>query len=95
MKREMMIVALLIVAVFNACANWAPIYGADIIPEHPIVNDGISIHVFGEIGSASWYIDRVLSGVAGNDVVLEVYFLDSGIGMPVIAPWEHTENIGL
>jgi hypothetical protein len=88
------VVAVAWAAVMQVEADWAPVYGVELSPEVPTEHDAVSIRAYGEVGSSSWYIQLADTVISGRDIMMEIYFQDSGVGVPAITPWMHTEDVG-
>ena len=78
----------------TALGAWAPISGVDIQPDPPSATDPLTILAYGEIGSTDMYIAQTSFSMQGTSQVLGIFFDSSGIGLPVVVPWSHSEPIG-
>jgi hypothetical protein len=77
----------------NAFGDWIPIESVEVVPHPPTVLDSLTILAAGEVGYAKpIYATHYSSN--GTTQYLDIYFDLSGIGLPVVVPWSHSESIG-
>ncbi len=94
-KKQILYCLILSLLASNLYADWTwQIYDVDIWPAHPTPTDRFDIDLSGEWGSSCVPIGSDVS-VAGNDIFIEVYFVDpSTLCATVMTSWHQSVEVG-
>ena len=78
-----------------AMGAWIPIDGAYTIPSQPATTDPITIVAYGQVGYINTPIDHTDFYMADTSLQLDIFFDFSETLLPMVAPWSHSEPIGM
>jgi hypothetical protein len=78
----------------NALGQYIPIEGVGIVPQPPTISDSLTIFAYGEIGWLGIPVAFTHYSRSGTLQSLDIYFDFSGIHLPVVGSWGHSEPIG-
>lgn len=73
----------------------AQITSVSIIPTLINECDSVSAVVQGNLPASNYFLDSSRTSMSGTNLQLELYYSSSGVGLPVITPFTHEEELGV